>query len=95
MPDEKEPLQQFFEHIGKVNAIKAKEIADYFEEKVIAKGKLFLKDGQVSNEYLVLHTGFMRAYSFDTDGNEVTTAFHNNQQPVFEVAYFFYRPTSK
>jgi len=95
MPDEKEPLQQFFENSGKVNAIKAKEIADYFEAKEIAKGNLFLKEGQVSNEYLVLHTGFMRAYSFDTDGNEVTTAFHNNKQPVFEVASFFNRIPSK
>jgi len=92
---EKEYVKQFFENTGKVNAIRAGEIAEYFEEKTIEKGKLFLKEGQVSNEYLVLQTGFMRSFSFDPEGNEVTTAFHNNSYPVFEVASFFNRTHSK
>ena len=92
---EKEYLQQFFENTGKVNAIKSREIAEYFEEKTIRKGNLFLKEGQVSNEYMVLQKGFMRSYSFDLEGNEVTTAFHNKSYPVFEVASFFNRITSK
>jgi CRP-like cAMP-binding protein len=92
---EKIYLQQFFENSGQVNAIKAKEIADVFEEKEIKKGELFLREGQVSNQYLILKEGFMRAYSFDLDGNEVTTAFHNKTYPVFEVASFFSRTPSK
>jgi len=92
---EKEHLQQFFENSGRVNAIKAREIAEYFEEKEIARGVLFLKEGQVSNEYLVLQKGFMRSHSFNPEGNEVTTAFHNPTYPVFEVASFFNRVPSK
>lgn len=92
---EKEYLQAFFENSGKVNAIKAREIAEYFQEKKIAKGNLFLKEGQVSNEYLVMEKGFMRSYSFDPDGTEVTTAFHNHTYPVFEVASFFNRTPSR
>lgn len=95
MTDEKKYLQQFFENSGKVNSIKAKEIADYFEEKEISKGNLFLKEGQISNEYLVIQKGFMRSYSFDPDGNEVTTAFHSYSYPVFEVASFFNRIPSR
>jgi CRP-like cAMP-binding protein len=95
MLNEKEYLLQFFENSGKVNAIKAKEIAEYFEGKEMGKGALFLKEGQVSNEYLILQKGFMRAYSFDPEGNEVTTAFHNLNQPVFEVASFFNRIPSR
>jgi len=91
----KEYVQQFFENSGKVNAIKAREIAEYFEQKTIEKGRLFLKEGQVSNHYLVLQTGFMRSYSFDPEGNEATTAFHNSSYPVFEVASFFNRIPSK
>lgn len=90
-----EYLQQFFQNSGKVNAIKAREIAEYFEEKETFKGDLFLKEGQVSNEYLVMQKGFMRSYSFDPDGNEITTAFHNNTYPVFEVASFFNRAPSR
>jgi CRP-like cAMP-binding protein len=95
MPNEKKYLLQFFENSGKVNAIKAKEIAEYFEAKEILKGNLFLKQGQVSNEYLVLEKGFMRAYSFDPYGNEITTAFHSSFYPVFEVASFFNRIPSR
>lgn len=37
----------------------------------------------------------MRAFSFDPDGNEVTTAFHTTTYPVFEVASFFNRTPSR
>lgn len=90
-----ESLERFFENSGKINALKAKEIAVLFEERDLARGDLFLKEGQVSNEYLVLRKGFMRSYSMDVDGNEVTTAFHNSLQPVFEVASFFNRTPSR
>jgi len=95
MLNNREYLQRFFENSGKVNAIKAREIAEHFRDKEIEKGSLFLKEGQVSNEYLVLEKGFMRSYSFDLEGKEVTTAFHNNSYPVFEVASFFNRTPSK
>jgi CRP-like cAMP-binding protein len=95
MPHEKENLLRFFQNAGKINALKAAEIAEYFEEKEIEKNELFLKEGQVSNEYLLLENGFMRAYSFDLNGIEVTTAFYSGRQPVFEVASFFNRIPSK
>ena len=95
MINEREDLQRFLENSGKVNAIKAKEIADYFDDKELAKGELFLKEGHVSNEYMILRQGFMRAYSIDLNGEEVTTAFHTNNYPVFEVASFFNRTPSK
>lgn len=91
----KEKLCLFFENSGKINAIRAREIAEIFDEKEISKGDLFLKEGQVANDYLILEAGFMRAYSFDVDGNEVTTAFYNTAQPIFEVASFFNRIPSR
>jgi len=95
MLHEKEFLQQFFYNSGKVNVLKAQEIAEHFEEKEISKGSHFLSEGQISNEYMVLRNGFMRSYSFDLDGHEITTAFHTNLYPVFEVASFFNRSPSK
>jgi len=95
MLHEKKYLLEFLENSGQINAIKAKEIADLFEEKQMNKGEIFLKEGQVSNQYLILNDGFLRAYSFDLDGNEVTTGFHNKLYPVFEVASFFNRTPSK
>ncbi len=92
---ERQRLLQFFQEEGKISTNTASEIASCFNEKEIDKGNLFLREGQVSNEYLILQSGFMRAYSVDINGNEVTTAFYNGIQPVFEVASFFNRVASK
>src|SRR5687767_4064146 len=70
-------------------------ISDSFVEKHIPRNTLFLQAGRVSDEYFFLASGFMRAYVHDTEGNEVTTHFYNNQQVVFEVSSFFNRSTSK
>src|SRR5205085_706349 len=42
-----------------------------------------------------LETGFMRAFAFDVEGNDVTTNFYAANQVVFEVSSFFNRSTSK
>jgi CRP-like cAMP-binding protein len=95
MQNEKEKLLHFLQNSGKINAIKAEEIGNYFDEKEIAKNELFLKEGQINNEYLILEHGFMRAFSFDITGTEVTTAFYTGDQPIFEVASFFNHSPSK
>lgn len=71
------------------------EIAEHFNEKIIEKNEFLLREGQLSNEYFILADGFIRAFSFSTEGNEVTTAFYLPIQPVFEVASFFGRTHSK
>ena len=70
-------------------------ISDSFAEKQVPKNTLFLQAGRVSDEYLFLASGFMRAYVHDPEGNEVTTQFYNNKQVVFEVSSFFNRTISK
>ena len=95
MQNEKEKLLHFLQNSGKINAIKTEEIGNYFDEKEIAKNELFLKEGQINNEYLILEHGFMRAFSFDITGTEITTAFYAGDQPIFEVASFFNRSPSK
>ncbi len=91
----KENLVRFFQDSGKINAAGIIEIARHFTEKETDKNEYFLKEGRISNEYLLLEKGFMRAYSSDINGNEITTAFHNANYPVFEVASFFNRIPSK
>lgn len=70
------------------------EIAEHFEERLFVKNDYFLKEGQVSNDYLFLADGFMRAFTFDTDGNEVTTYFYTKNRVVFEASSFFMRTVS-
>lgn len=87
----KAPLILFIQNNLRANRQVIEDIVAYFEEKEFAKNDFFLKEGKVSNEYLFLEEGFMRAFTFDIEGNEVTTWFYNANNVVFEVSSFFMR----
>ncbi|NMH27846.1 Crp/Fnr family transcriptional regulator [Flavobacterium silvaticum] len=63
-------------------------IAGLFEETDFDKNEFLLKQGKVS-DYYYLASGFVRAYTFDTDGNEITTYFYAKDHVIFEAASFF------
>ena len=92
---EKEKLIQFLHNTNLVSFQKAIEISDHFIYKEIGKNEFFLKEGKICNEYLFLENGFMRAFAFDTEANEVTTNFYANNQVIFEVSSFFNRTISR
>ncbi|MEO6611729.1 MAG: Crp/Fnr family transcriptional regulator [Chitinophagaceae bacterium] len=73
----------------------AADLASNFSERQLTKGEYFLKEGQLANEYLFLEEGCIRAYTTDTEGNDVTTGFYIKEQVVFEVSSFFSRTRSK
>jgi CRP-like cAMP-binding protein len=65
-------------------------IADQFEEKTIRKDDYLLNEGKTSGYYF-LSVGFLRVFTFDTEGNEVTTYFYTPDRVVFDAASFFLR----
>ena len=92
---EKESLNQFLHNMNLVPFQKAVEISNHFIYREIDKNEFFLKEGKISNEYLFIENGFMRAFAFDTAGKDVTTNFYSNNQVVFEVSSFFNRTISR
>ncbi|CCG53618.1 Probable cAMP-binding protein [Flavobacterium indicum GPTSA100-9 = DSM 17447] len=70
------------------------EIVEHFEERTFSKNDYFLKEGQISNDYFFLANGFMRSFTYDIEGDEVTTAFYSANRFVFECSSFFLRTTS-
>ncbi|MBH8569531.1 Crp/Fnr family transcriptional regulator [Microvirga sp. STS02] len=90
-----EKLTQFFQSMGPISAGQAADIASVFVPKAIGKHEFLLQAGRVSDEYLFLDSGFMRAFAYDTDGHDVTTGFYASGQVVFEVASFFNRTPSQ
>ncbi|MCD6065546.1 MAG: putative cAMP-binding protein [Bacteroidetes bacterium] len=70
-------------------------ISEQFEKRELKKNELFLEAGKVSNEYLVLADGAMRAFTRDADGDEVTTGLFLKNRIVMEVASFFMRIPSQ
>ena len=89
-------LFQIFKNSLPVSNELLETIANHFEERTISKNEIVLESGKISNEYFFLETGCMRAFTFDTEGNEVTTNFFSAPRFVFEPASFFLRiPSSE
>lgn len=78
-----------------VSPIVYQQIAEQFSYKAVEKGGFQLSAGKICDEYLFLETGFMRAFAYDTKGNEITTDFYGPGQMIFEVSSFFNRSRSK
>jgi CRP-like cAMP-binding protein len=93
--DNKEVFKRFMQNSIPVAADAVEEISNQFEEISIPKNNFFLKAGTYADHYMFLCNGFLRAYTFDQEGNEVTTGFYNSPSVVFEVYSFFNRSISK
>ncbi|MDJ1481585.1 Crp/Fnr family transcriptional regulator [Cytophagaceae bacterium YF14B1] len=70
------------------------DVVEYFEEITILKNDFFLKEGKVNEHYFFLQSGFMRAFTYDSEGNEITTNFYQKDSVVFEVSSFYLRTPS-
>jgi CRP-like cAMP-binding protein len=88
-------LVNFLRNSNLVSSQTAETIAMEFIPKEIPAGQFLLKEGMISDEYVFLESGFMRAFAHDTEGNEVTTNFYTGNHLVFEVSSFFNRTRSK
>ena len=91
----KEKLTRFLQSTGLVSAGQAAEIASVFRQQEFSRNSFLLQAGRISDDYLFLDSGFMRAFAYDTDGHDVTTGFYASGQVVFEVASFFTRTPSQ
>ena len=93
---DKQPLVSFIQS-NIPNIIVTKQglqtIAENFDEIAFAKNEYLLKQGKVSG-YFYLAEGFVRAFTFDTNGNEITTYFYSKDKVIFEAASFFLRSPS-
>ena len=91
---DKTALIAFIEHHVPASRPTVTAIADAFSERTLSKNEYLLRAGTISNEYLFLVYGFLRAFTIDTDGNEVTTNFFGKNRAVFEVSSLFLRVAS-
>ena len=90
----KEKLTRFLQSNGLVSQAQAEDIIQDFVAHTISKNDFLLQAGTVSDDYFFLDSGFMRAFVYDTEGNDVSTGFYASGQVVFEVASFFNRTPS-
>jgi CRP-like cAMP-binding protein len=77
--------------LGNVSEETGQQLAVFFTPKIYPAGYFLVRENEVSNEYCLLGEGLFRAYTHNTDGEEVTTAFYTGQQIVAEPWSFFTR----
>lgn len=66
-------------------------IIDAHQEVTLQKGDFILKEGEISNSYMILQSGLIRSFAYDYNGNDITTDFFCNFEVVIEVLSLFQR----
>lgn len=87
-------LKEIFKNNG-LSESELETVLTSFARVEFKKNDFLLKEGQVSNDYCLIETGFMRSFAVDTRGNEITTGFYSQKKLVLEVSSFFLRVPTK
>lgn len=95
MQENKNKFIDFIRAVFPIQPEKAWQIVEYFKEKTFKRNELMLKEGRTCNEYHFLCEGFMRAWTIDLEGRDVTTAFYPEGHVVCELLSFFKRIPSQ
>lgn len=90
----KRPLADFFQKNSNMSLATIMNVAGHFEERRFSKDEFFLKEGKIC-DFLYLAEGVMRAYTFDLQGNEVTTNLFGRNRQVYDHASFFLQTPSE
>lgn len=74
---------------------KVAAIAARFHTSHLARGEHLLVAGEVNDRYLVVASGWLRSFTYDARGDEVTTGFTGPGQVVLDADSFFMRTPAK
>jgi len=88
-------LVQLIQQILPISPVKARQIAEKFNSMKIEKNEYALKADQICNAYYFIEKGVMRSYTYDLEGNEVTTAFYSENSFASDLLSFFNRVPSR
>jgi CRP-like cAMP-binding protein len=91
----KDNLIRFVLGVLPTSTSKAQQIVEKFEARKIPKNEYLLKEGAICKESHFVEEGLMRAYTYDLDGNDVTTAFYSANQSAHDPFSFFKQVPSK
>ncbi len=90
----KELLSQVYNH-PLIQPEELTKIIDAHKKIPYKKGDFILKQGDISDGYLILESGLMRSFAYDYDGNDITTDFFSNYEIAIEVLSLFQRIPSR
>jgi CRP-like cAMP-binding protein len=71
-----------------ISAQLLEDVVGHFEPASFARHEFFVAIGKVNTHHFFMTEGFMRAFTLNPDGEEVTMDFFNSNRPVFEPNSF-------
>ena len=78
-----------------MNPVRAVQVAERFRLVDIERNTFLLKAGAVCNASCFVESGIMRAYIYDMEGKEVTTAFFSANSYATDLLSFFKRTPAR
>jgi CRP-like cAMP-binding protein len=91
----KEILEKYITSLLPMPTNRAKQFAEQFNLIELKKGDFLLKENKVSKETYFLETGFIRSFTFDNNGEEVTTNIFSAPCFVNDFLSFFKQQPTK
>lgn len=91
----KDSLIHFVQQVLPISPAKAELLVMKFNPGKIARNGYILKAGTVCNASHFIEKGITRSYTYDLEGNEVTTAFYSENSFTSDLLSFFKRSPSK
>jgi CRP-like cAMP-binding protein len=91
----KDTLIDFVRQVLPMPPNKAQELVGRFQEREIAKNEYILREGSICRESHYIEEGLMRAFTYDLDGNDVSTAFYSVRDGAADIFSFFKQVPSK
>ncbi|WP_426669850.1 Crp/Fnr family transcriptional regulator [Mucilaginibacter sp. McL0603] len=91
----KDSLIQLFQSVLPMSTSKAEQLVEKYKTKKISRNEYLLKEGAICNESHFIEEGITRSYTYDLEGNEVTTAFYSKKMFSSDLVSFFKRTPSK
>jgi CRP-like cAMP-binding protein len=87
-------LKDFIRAHSPMPDARLEEIARHCTPVTLEQGEHLLHAGAVNDRYLIVGQGWLRSFTLDIDGDDVTTAFAGPGNAVFDVDSFFMRTPS-
>ncbi|MEZ2334191.1 Crp/Fnr family transcriptional regulator [Mucilaginibacter sp. RCC_168] len=91
----KDTLIQFVQQVLPMSPARAEQLVAKFNAVKIDKNGYVLKAGAVCNAYYFIEKGIMRSYTYNLEGDEVTTAFYAEKSFASDLLSFFNRSPSR
>lgn len=91
----KEILETYIQSILPMKIEIAERIASKFDRFELSKSEFLLKENWISEDTYFLEKGFIRSYTFDNNGNEVTTNIFSAPCFVNDFLSFFTQKPAK